>query len=116
MKLAPKIVWLTFLGGALGSLSRWSLSEISDDMVSLWLVNLIGAFLVGIFNGLEYFKSDARRALWSAGFAGGFTTMSGIAVLVLSRNADAISLALMILSGLLCYFAAIKISSAVNVK
>jgi hypothetical protein len=42
--------------------------------------------------------------------------MSGIAVLVLSPNADAISLALMIFSGLLCYFAAIKISSAVNAK
>lgn len=116
MKLAPKIVWLTFLGGAIGSLVRWSVGEASDTMFTLWLVNLTGAFLVGVFNGFEYFKSDSRRAFWSTGFAGGLTTMSGVAILLLAPKFDGAAIALMIFCSVLCYWIAVKASTKVNTK
>jgi fluoride ion exporter CrcB/FEX len=116
LKLAPKIVWLTFLGGAIGSLSRWSIGELSDSQLSLWLVNLIGAFLVGIFNGFEYFKPESRRAFWSTGFAGGLTTMSGVAILLLTPTFDVAAIALMIFLSLLCYWLAVKTSTLVSAK
>ncbi len=116
MKLAPKIVWLTFLGGAIGSLSRWSIGELNDSELALWIVNLTGAFLVGIFNGFEYFKSDSRRAFWSTGFAGGLTTMSGVAILLLTPAFDFLAIALMIFFSLLCYWLAVKASTLVSAK
>lgn len=116
MKLAPKLVWLTFLGGALGSLSRWSIGEVSDSQLSLWLVNLTGAFLVGVFNSFEYFRSDTRRAFWSTGFAGGLTTMSGVAILLLAPRVDIAAIASMIFFSLLCYWLAVKASTMVSAK
>jgi fluoride ion exporter CrcB/FEX len=85
MKLTSRIVLLTFVGGALGTALRWSLSFVIDS--SFWAiaaVNLIGAFALGFFNGHRYFHTDARRALYRIGFCGGFTTLSGLMAVTIS--------------------------------
>ena len=85
MTLSARVVLLTFVGGALGTVLRWSLSFAIDS--SFWaiaLVNLLGAFAIGFFNGHRYFHTDARRALYSIGFCGGFTTLSGLMAVAVS--------------------------------
>ena len=79
MKLTFRVALLTFVGGALGTFFRWWLGYAIDS--SLWavaVVNLLGAFAIGFFNGHTWFHTDARRALFSIGFAGGFTTLSAL--------------------------------------
>ena len=51
-----------------------------SGIIALTLANALGAGALGWFNGDRRFNTDARRAFWSVGFAGGFTTMSGLFV------------------------------------
>lgn len=46
-------------------------------------MNLLGAIAIGIFLELTWFNSDERRAFFVTGLAGGFTTMSGMTMLLL---------------------------------
>lgn len=82
-----KFLFVT-LGGGLGSLCRYSLSE----ALRLWLghpfpwgtftVNLAGCFAIGLLSGLGDHRpafSPEARALLIAGFLGGFTTFSSFA-------------------------------------
>lgn len=85
MKLTFRVALLTFVGGALGTFFRWWLGYAIDS--SLWavaLVNLAGAFAIGFVNGHTWFNTDARRALFSIGFCGGFTTLSALMTNVVS--------------------------------
>lgn len=79
MKLTARVLLLTFVGGALGTALRWTLAlSIPTALWSVALVNLLGAFAIGFFNGHRYFQTDVRRALYSIGFCGGFTTLSAL--------------------------------------
>lgn len=114
--MKTKLIPLVFAGGALGTLLRYLLSELTSwfvvdqnafsfntgwyavagnasifdpgsaqletlsGIIALTLVNALGAAALGWFNGDRRFQTDARRAFWSIGFAGGFTTMSGLFV------------------------------------
>ena len=79
MKLSFRVVLLTFVGGALGTFFRWWLgAAIESSFVAVAVVNLIGAFAIGFFNGHRWFHTDARRAFFSVGFCGGFTTLSAM--------------------------------------
>ena len=81
MKLNPTTIGLTFAGGALGTLGRFATdTAISNSLITLYVVNLLGAAALGWFNGDNRFHSDNARAFWSIGLAGGFTTMSGVAL------------------------------------
>lgn len=106
---------LTFSGGALGSLLRFGISEANSTLVALWIVNILGALFVGFFAGHKWFKTESRRAFFSTGLAGGFTTMSAIAVLPLGPNFeqsfDAISIGAMIAVGMAAYWLGLKIGS-----
>lgn len=82
MKPNAQIIRLTFLGGALGTLLRFTLWAFLGDLPSVILVNLIGSALIGWFNGNKNNDTDTFNALWKIGFAGGFTTMSGFASLI----------------------------------
>ena len=65
----------------MGTALRYGLSlAVDDTLVVLFAVNLLGAAALGWFNGHPHFATDERRALWAVGFAGGFTTMSGVAL------------------------------------
>ena len=81
MRTSLKTLGLVFLGGALGSLARFNLGEYwLDDFWLLLTVNTLGSILIGCANALPRLQNDAARAFVSIGFAGGFTTMSGLAV------------------------------------
>ena len=113
-KLSRSAVLLTFSGGALGSLLRFAIAEVNSTLVALWIVNILGALLVGFFAGHKWFKTESRRAFFSTGLAGGFTTMSAIAILPLGPNFDAISIGAMVAVGMIAYWLGLKIGSRMS--
>jgi len=114
-KLSRSAITLTFFGGALGSLLRFAISETSTSLVALFIVNIVGALLVGFFAGHSWFRSESRRNFWSTGFAGGFTTMSAVAILPLTESLSlpilAIVVASMVAIGLFAYWLGQKIGA-----
>ena len=122
MNQTPKILLLTFLGGALGTALRYGLSlAVDDTLVVLFAVNLLGAAALGWFNGHPHFATDERRALWAVGFAGGFTTMSGVAVFLESNlffapGEAALWVVLMFALGLAAYWLALIAAKRVAAK
>ena len=88
MKLA--ILFAIFLGGSLGSVARYSIwlsveqagtSLLVIDVVTTSIVNIAGAGFLGFVNSSAFDKGEKTKAFWGSGFAGGFTTMSGLAVI-----------------------------------
>lgn len=87
-RFAPKDFLLVFLGGALGALLRYlvggvlelTLGATNAGSISLLIVNVFGAAFLGYTTTNPSFASEDQRSFWSAGFCGGFTTMSGIAL------------------------------------
>lgn len=90
MTLDWRRVGYVFLGGSLGSMLRISVADLarlnlsghSAEYVYLFVVNLMGAFALGIMAKHPYFAPPSRRDLWAMGFAGGFTTMSAVSVII----------------------------------
>ncbi len=117
-KLSRAAVLLTFSGGAIGSLLRFLISEVNSTMVALWIVNIVGALFVGFFAGHKWFKTESRRAFFSTGLAGGFTTMSAIAILPLGSgfdaSFDAVSIAAMVAVGMVAYWLGLKFGALVG--
>ncbi len=113
--LSRSAITLTFLGGALGSLLRFAISETSTSVVALFIVNIVGALLVGFFAGHSWFRSESRRNFWSTGFAGGFTTMSAVAILPLTETSAmtqlAITVACMVALGLFAFWLGQKVGT-----
>ena len=60
--------FLISLGAILGALFRWQIDEI-------FIVNLIGCFLVGVFNSLDILKR--YKLTLCVGLCGSMTTFSG---------------------------------------
>lgn len=88
MKLA--LLFAIFLGGALGSLSRYAIwvgasqagvSVLIFDLVATSIVNIAGAAFLGFVHSSAFRMSEKAKAFWGSGFAGGFTTMSGLALI-----------------------------------
>ena len=103
MKLSAKVVALTFVGGALGTLIRFSLNQIPGYIfVNFWIANLAGAVLIAIFNNHPWFAVDNRRAFFTVGFTGGLTTMSGLSALMFFSPLEVLVQAL---AGLALYLA-----------
>ncbi|MEY4451254.1 MAG: hypothetical protein RLZZ380_375 [Actinomycetota bacterium] len=76
-----KLLVLTFVGGAVGSALRYLISASADSQsAALWIVNLLGAFVLGYVQVAPRFKSETVQALLGTGFAGGFTTVSGLMI------------------------------------
>jgi fluoride ion exporter CrcB/FEX len=73
-------VWRAFLGGALGTLLRLGAILIGTQPTALFIVNLVGAAFIGWANGDRRFDGNRASAFWKVGFAGGFTTMSGVSL------------------------------------
>ncbi len=72
---------LVFAGGTIGTLLRTGVAFGLDTFTSLAAVNVVGSAVIGWLNSDPRFASDGKRAFWAVGFAGGFTTMSGVALL-----------------------------------
>jgi fluoride exporter len=88
--LKTKILFAVFLGGALGSISRFTiflgveqagLSILALELVSTSIVNLAGAGFLGFVHSKSFRSRQTTKAFWGSGFAGGFTTMSGLALI-----------------------------------
>lgn len=78
-------ILLVALGGAIGSVMRYQVSQwfnSGDDWVATLLVNITGAFLIGVVavatDGGDYVGGPGRAGL-IAGLLGGFTTFSALA-------------------------------------
>lgn len=121
MHITSKVIRLTFLGGAFGTLLRYALWVLIGDLVSVILVNLIGSALIGYLNGLaivnKKYDTDSFGAFWKIGFAGGFTTMSGFVPLLVVNTLTigplSIAVALVITAlGFGAYWLAFRVSSA----
>lgn len=122
MKSQSGLYTLVFLGGALGSLLRFGVGQFFDNLTTLVFVNLLGAAFLGWANGsgrrgLRGFASPGAQAFWGAGFAGGFTTMSGLAFAFVMLSASfPITVALAYLIGqfgfgLLAYWGGLRLGS-----
>ena len=119
MQISNTVIRLTFIGGALGTLVRFALFFSFGDLPSVIFVNLVGAALIGWLNGNKKYDTDELNALWKIGFAGGFTTMSGFAALIVLYTQGigvvAIAFALLItVFGLGAYWFAFVISRSLT--
>ncbi|AWB92332.1 fluoride efflux transporter CrcB [Aeromicrobium chenweiae] len=80
-------LWLVALGGAVGAASREGLSlaipELDEVPVSIVIINVIGAFLLGYLyqavTRLDGSRAKQLKLLLGTGFCGGFTTYSSLA-------------------------------------
>ena len=84
--VSRRLLPLVFLGGALGTSLRYLIEILvgvmpQGQIVLTSFVNLLGAALLGFVSVHKFFASSNRQALWGVGFLGGFTTMSGLAVI-----------------------------------
>lgn len=86
MKFNLRLAALVFAGGALGSALRyWFGFQFEDDLWFLLAVNIAGTFALGLAQGNKNPPSWVN-ALFGTGFAGGFTTMSGVSLVLASAH------------------------------
>ena len=86
MSIKAKLLGYVFLGGVLGTMLRYLIFEAmaalasypTYELVALFIVNLSGAFFLGLTARYPYFQLETCRNLWGVGFAGSFTTMSAL--------------------------------------
>lgn len=75
---------LVVLGGALGTAARAGLLLVIPAPVAVPVINVAGAFLLGVLFGLLSRAAVRRRRAWQhfagTGVLGGFTTYSALAV------------------------------------
>ena len=76
--MKSKLLLLTFLGGALGSVLRYEISLNFTQAVWLWIVNLLGSLVLGFIQAHPRFNAASLQSFWGTGFAGGFTTLSSL--------------------------------------
>ncbi len=88
--MVAKILGAVFLGGAIGSIARFlvilgvdelALQDLSQELIATSIVNLTGAFLLGFVHVIGATRTDTWKGFFGPGLAGGFTTMSGLALI-----------------------------------
>jgi CrcB protein len=84
--VSRQLLPLVFIGGALGTSLRYAIELFVGNLpqgqiILTSFVNLLGAALLGFVSVHKFFASPSRQGLWGVGFLGGFTTMSGLAVI-----------------------------------
>ncbi len=77
---------LVFAGGAFGTSLRYAIEILvgtlpQGQIFLTSFVNLLGAALLGFVSIHKFFATPTRQSFWGVGFLGGFTTMSGLAVI-----------------------------------
>lgn len=80
MQTHLKATAFVFVGGALGSAARYAIGLSFDEMWMLFAVNILGTAILGFVNGKK--RADWVSTLVGSGFAGGFTTMSGLSLVI----------------------------------
>jgi CrcB protein len=102
-----QVVSLVFLGGALGSGLRFLVGLNLAVGPTLFAVNLLGTFLLGLVNGRDW-KSWVHPFL-GTGVAGGFTTLSGLALFVANEPINICQAALMIALGFASHWVGMRL-------
>lgn len=65
------------MGGATGATLRFLVQSLTNTYTMLWIVNIIGSFVIGCLNGLFTRKdNEALRLFLTTGMLGAFTTFS----------------------------------------
>lgn len=112
-----------FLGGGLGSICRFGVSQIVNSSSFPWatfVANAVSCIILGLLLAIQ-FKSPmnpAWRLLLTTGFCGGFSTFSTFSAetFALMQNGQALyaflNIAGSILMGLLCVFVGFKMGGA----
>lgn len=81
-----KFAWIwIMIGGALGSILRYSLSKCYVFSVFPWAtlsINITGSFLIGLFSGIfaKGMMGQQAQWFWVTGLLGGFTTFSAFSL------------------------------------
>jgi fluoride ion exporter CrcB/FEX len=92
--LQALVLLAIFFGGALGSALRYlvflavegsSLTEPEIALAATSVVNLTGALFLGLVQAWSP-STSTKLAFWGTGFAGGFTTMSGLTLVTQQQN------------------------------
>jgi fluoride ion exporter CrcB/FEX len=126
--LAAKVLGAVFLGGAIGSIVRFlvilgvdglTLQDLSQELVATSIVNLTGAFLLGFVHLIGASRSDAWKGFFGPGLAGGFTTMSGLALITAGAELGLssvgylywIAVAIQLVLGIFTYWLGTKLAS-----
>ena len=91
MNINWKTIGLVFAGGTVGTLLRFSFDISLGSLLSVAAVNIVGSGLIGWFNSDPRVANIGRRMFLAVGFTGGFTTMSGVALLTASGIAVPLS-------------------------
>jgi fluoride ion exporter CrcB/FEX len=88
--LSIALLFAVFAGGAMGSAARYlvwpgtgqvGVSVLVFELVATAVVNIAGAGFLGFVHSRAFNASEKAKAFWGSGFAGGFTTMSGLALI-----------------------------------
>ncbi len=93
----PRRILAVFLGGFLGTIARYLLSQLIQSYLGkgwpydILLINLTGAFFLALFTTLAdaaMFIGPTRRLFLNVGFLGAYTTFSSLALgdVLLSAN------------------------------
>ena len=126
--MAAKVLGAVFLGGAIGSIVRFlvilgvdglTLQDLSQELVATSIVNLTGAFLLGFVHLIGASRSDAWKGFFGPGLAGGFTTMSGLALITAGAELGLssvgylywIAVAIQLVLGIFTYWLGTKLAS-----
>lgn len=65
-----------FLGGMVGSFLRYLVQVYTTTSIMLWLVNVVGSFVLGGLNGYYVKKEKSTNLFLTTGMLGAFTTFS----------------------------------------
>lgn len=98
-----KSLVLVFAGGTLGTLLRFGIDFTIGSLFSVALVNVVGSAVIGWINSDPRVAQVGRRQFWAVGFSGGFTTMSGVALLMASGILAPTSVGQPVSAGLIGY-------------
>lgn len=81
--MTPRSLAWVFIGGALGTVSRYGVDELIASASWPWstlAVNVLGAFLLGALVARWHDRDHPLRLVFGAGFLGAFTTYGALAV------------------------------------
>ena len=131
--MAARVLGAVFLGGALGSIARFliilgideiAIEDLLQELVATSIVNLAGAFLLGVVHVVGSSRSETWKGFFGPGFAGGFTTMSGLALITAGAEFGMspsgflfwIAVAIQLVLGVFCYWLGTKLGAKKSPK
>ena len=115
--MRARVLLAVFFGGALGTLARFAvglfvdgvdLENLAGQLVATSVVNITGAFLLGVVHSIGTSRTETWKAFFGPGLAGGFTTMSGLSLITAGSELGASSVSYL-------YWIAVSVQLAVGV-